>query len=148
MEREEPSSWSYMVLPLKRYAQFWGRAPRREFWLYQLFWWLVYLFMFVILIVGQSISSASPGPLFWVTILAIFLWWAANLVPSLAVTVRRFHDVGLSGGVVALLVIVSVVIGFTWLAVIIICCLRGTEGPNKYGPDPLQVEDEVADVFA
>ena len=64
-----------------KYATFSGRARRSEFWYFFLFNFLV---SFVLgLIPFLSVVSG--------------LWALAVLIPSLAVAVRRFHDIGKSG---------------------------------------------------
>ena len=64
-----------------KYATFSGRARRSEFWFF-------YLFNFLVSLVLGIIPVLS-----WVS----GLWALAVLIPSLAVTVRRFHDIGKSG---------------------------------------------------
>ena len=78
----------------KNYATFKGRARRTEFWFTVLFTFLV----------SAALSIIFPGPTEMVwdmeveqTSAAENLWSLATLVPSLAVTWRRLHDVGRSG---------------------------------------------------
>ena len=65
----------------EKYAVFSGRARRSEYWYFYLFTFLVSLVLDCIPFLG-ALS---------------FVWWLAQLIPSLAVTVRRFHDIGKSG---------------------------------------------------
>ena len=68
------------------------------------------------------------------------LLYLAILIPSIAVTVRRFHDKNLSGWWYLALILLGFVpfVGFlASIATLVICVLKGTEGPNKFGPDPL-----------
>lgn len=76
------------------YATFKGRARRSEFWFTVLFTFLV----------SAALSIIFPGPMemMWGTEVeqssaAENLWSLATIVPSLAVTWRRLHDVGRSG---------------------------------------------------
>jgi uncharacterized membrane protein YhaH (DUF805 family) len=56
-----------------------------------------------------------------------------TLVPYLAVCVRRLHDPDRSGW---WLLLWSVpLIGLIWL--IVVCCLKGSDGENRFGTDPL-----------
>ena len=64
-----------------KYATFSGRARRSEFWYFMLFNFLV-----------SFVLSLIP----YLSILSS-LWALAVLIPTLAVTVRRFHDIGKSG---------------------------------------------------
>jgi uncharacterized membrane protein YhaH (DUF805 family) len=103
---------------LKKYAVFEGRARRKEYWYFALFYSLL-------AVVVNLISLEIRMPLLY-TFFAV-----AFLVPSVAVGVRRMHDVNKSG----------------WFILIpiynlILCCTPGTEGPNKYGPDPKRPEFE------
>jgi len=58
----------------------------------------------------------------------------ATFLPSLAVGIRRLHDRDQTGWWILLGLIP--VIG--WIILIVWFCMRGTVGPNRFGPDPLQ----------
>jgi len=64
-----------------KYAVFSGRARRSEYWYFYLFTFLVSLVLGCIPFLG----------------LLSFLWSLAIIIPSIAVSVRRFHDIGKSG---------------------------------------------------
>lgn len=117
----------YMLMPLKRYADFSGRSRRKEYWMFLL--GVVIAAVVLVIIEGMlgmagSIAGAY-GPLSLLFIVAIF-------IPSLAVQVRRFHDQDKSGWFV-LLGFIPLLGG---LIVLVFMCLEGTRGPNSYGPDP------------
>ena len=96
----------YMLMPLKRYADFSGRSRRMEFWMWQLFQIIVYVGFTVLMMLlggGLMMAAADPntlaaggggilllGGLYLVYILAVF-------IPSLAVAVRRLHDTNRTG---------------------------------------------------
>lgn len=65
----------------QKYATFSGRARRSEYWYFYLFTFLVSFVLDCIPLIGVLSS----------------IWWLAQIIPSLAVTVRRFHDIGKSG---------------------------------------------------
>lgn len=127
----------WMLLPLKRYADFTGRSRRMEYWMFSLG-----LTVAVVLIVfamfafmdfrGNPETMASPVAIFLFFGVGIIAWLAI-IVPSLAVSVRRFHDQDLSGWFV-LLGFIPYIGG---LVMIVFMCLPGTKGDNRYGPDPL-----------
>jgi uncharacterized membrane protein YhaH (DUF805 family) len=140
----------WMILPLKRYADFSGRSRRKEYWMYSLGIAIVYVLFFVVLFgvmglgadsttgelgVAGSMFAGTAGIAFLVFILAIF-------IPSLAVQVRRFHDQDKSGWFV-LLNLIPYVGG---IVVLVMMCLEGTKGPNRFGPDPK--EENLAEVFS
>ena len=54
------------------------------------------------------------------------------LIPSLAVSVRRLHDVGKTGWF--LLIVLVPIVGAIWL--LVLDCTDGQPGENRYGPNP------------
>ena len=98
----------WFIAVLKKYADFEGRARRKEYWYYVLFLTIfACLFAFVSALINNLI-------LYYIFVLA-------SIIPSIAVGVRRIHDVNKSG----------------WFILIpiynlILYCTPGTEGPNKY----------------
>lgn len=133
----------WMLLPLRRYAQFSGRARPKEYWMYVLFLMLCMAGLTVIetgLGLGSSADWAyrngwnmsagathQGGPLIGLFALGTFL-------PSLAVSVRRLHDSDRSG--LWLLLAFLPLIGTVWLFVLMV--IGGTRGPNRFGDDPVE----------
>jgi len=120
----------WMLMPLKRYAEFSGRSRRKEYWMFALGVLLVTL---VLIFVGGANPmtmdmSGGFGPAF----MAFGVFWLAIIIPSIAVQVRRFHDQEKSGWFVLLNFIPYI----GSLIVLVFMCLEGTRGPNRYGPDP------------
>jgi len=117
----------------RKYVDFTGRARRSEFWFFYLFYCLVGLGLGIIDI---AIFGIERGifPLTWLTSLVFFIPWLAALV-------RRLHDRDYSGWRVLLYLIplVGPILVIIWL------CMRGTMGPNRFGPDPLG--SDVATTF-
>jgi len=105
----------------KKYANFNGRASRSEYWWFQLFY-IIVIFVAVIFDSMYIDNSQTMGPLELVTTLAL-------LLPALAVTARRLHDVGRSGW---WMLIFITVIGMIPLLIWYISV--GTRSKNKYGP--------------
>ena len=142
----------WMLLPLRRYAEFSGRATRQEYWMFTLFCGLLYAAAVIALIVvaGVSAKGAKPGvdemPIgVAIGILLVILLYLALFVPTLAVKARRFHDQDLSGWFVLLGFIPYV----GWLVILIFMCIDGTAGPNRFGPDPKgRGGQRQADIFA
>lgn len=108
-----------------RYADFRGRSRRAEYW------WF-FLFTIILQIVLMAFTAAMPtigGILSLLVLLAL-------IIPGLAVTIRRFHDLDKSGwwiliGFVPILGFILLIYWFTQ---------RGTVGDNRFGPDPLAGE--------
>lgn len=122
--REDYLAW--VLLPIKRYADFQGRSSRTEFWLFQL---AIAAFVVVAFtIVAASESGALAG-----LTLALFLIAALGLVvPQLAVQVRRLHDQDRSGWIVLLNLLPYV----GALIVLAFMLIEGTRGENRFGADP------------
>ena len=127
----------WMLLPLKRYADFSGRSRRKEYWMFVLGVFLAAIVLSIIEgILGMSgMVGGVYGPLTTIFLLAV-------IIPSIAVQVRRFHDQDKSGWMV-LLALIPILGG---LAVLIFMCLEGTRGSNRFGPDPK--DPASAQVFA
>ena len=110
----------YFVNVLRnKYAEFNGRARRSEYWYFVLFNALI---SFAVGLVAGLIG------LQWLT----YIYSLALLVPSIAIGVRRLHDIGKSGW--WLLISFVPLIGAIWL--IILMVKEGDHGNNAYGPDP------------
>lgn len=90
----------------KKYAQFSGRASRAEFWWFQFFCLLVFVclgmiglgvFLFLSQDYERAFYSGTLKLAYNFCVLPMLLFWIAIFLPGLAVTVRRLHDVNLSG---------------------------------------------------
>lgn len=116
----------WYVKVLKQYADFSGRARRKEYWMFTLFTVLFAIAAMVLdSVIGFNFGILPYGILY-------LLYVLATLVPGLAVLVRRLHDTNRSG---AWFFIGFVpIIGGIWLLVLL--ATEGTAGENKYGPDP------------
>jgi uncharacterized membrane protein YhaH (DUF805 family) len=133
---EKPATY-WMLLPLKKFATFSGRAPRAEYWWFVLFTVLVTMGLTILdfaLFGTETVNEYGIGPLGAIATLAFFL-------PSLAVTVRRLHDRDKSGWWIFINLIP--LIGFIYLFYQYVS--RGTAGSNRFGPDPLA--EDMAAVF-
>ncbi len=130
----------------QKYITFSGRASRSEYWWFQLFNWLV---GGVFAILGSLTGSGVASLTNFFSILGL-LYALATILPMIALQVRRFHDRNISGWWLLALVILCFVplVGLICaIAILVISVLRGSEGPNKFGPDPLRPEAR-AEVFA
>ena len=121
----------WMILPLKRYADFSGRSRRKEYWMFFLLN-LIVAVVLNILLGGAMLSGGEDGAIGGVGALLIVVYALATFIPGLAVTVRRFHDQDKSGWMV-LLALIPLVGG---LIMLVFMCLEGTRGPNRFGNDP------------
>lgn len=108
--------WYFNVL--RKYGVFSGRSRRKEYWYFSLF---NFIFYFVIAVVDTSYTTI------FLSIFTLFI-----IIPSIAVTIRRLHDVGYSGFWILLFPIP--IIGL-FLSLFILT-KDGVIGSNKYGENP------------
>ena len=134
----------WMFMPLKRYADFQGRSRRMEFWMFFLFLFIV-SFVLQILAGILAAGSMSVDPNTGAVVggagmgligIIILVFQLAVLVPSIAVGVRRMHDQDKSGWFI-LIPIYNLVL----------YCMPGTPGPNRFGPDPLGGGGDLSNTF-
>ena len=117
---------------LSHYADFSGRARRKEYWMFVLFntiftfvW--AFLGILVLLLTLRHSNNILPG--MYIVYLSYYI---VMMLPSLAVVVRRLHDTGKSGWM--LLVGFIPIVGGIWLFILMLTA--GEERGNKYGPNP------------
>lgn len=113
-------NWFLKVVK-ENYANFEGRARRSEYWYFT----LVSVLISIVLRIIDSVVGSEIG-------IVGLIYSLAVLVPSIAVGVRRLHDIGKSGWY--LLVALIPIAGAIWLLVLL--CTEGDHGPNIYGADP------------
>ena len=110
----------------QKYVDFTGRAPRSEYWWFTLFLILGNLAATMIDVTMFSVAADQYGPL-------NSIFSLATLLPGIAVSIRRLHDVDRSGW--WLLIMFIPLIG--WLVLLFWEVSPGTPGANRFGPDPL-----------
>ncbi|MBE8727474.1 DUF805 domain-containing protein [Flavobacterium sp. KB82] len=108
----------------ENYANFDGRARRREYWMFVLGY---YVLIFVLAFVSAIVPIVGP--------LVLAVGVLGVIVPSIAVSVRRMHDVGKSG----------------WYCLIpyynlYLYCIDGEKGANQYGPDPKNQFEDINEI--
>ena len=156
-----PIDWA--TRPLKKYADFTGRAPRAEFWWFYLGTLVAYL---VAMIVDSLVGIELLGPYGLFTLLIA----VALILPGLAATVRRLHDTNRSGWWVLIAVVPYFIMGVMMgrsmasgdtagmasaglvglialaggIAMIVFMVLPGNKGDNRFGPDPYAGESCAA----
>jgi uncharacterized membrane protein YhaH (DUF805 family) len=151
-----------------KYFQFSGRARRAEYWWFYLFTVLVSVALGFVdaLIIGAPLASSLEG----FDVLSS-VWSLVTIIPSSSAAARRLHDTDRTGWwqLLVLLpmltlflpyvrfsdatanptVLIVGAVGMVIGAILLLVWLasRGTQGPNRFGPDPLRPQN-LGDVFA
>ena len=134
------------------YVKFEGRSTRAEYWWVQLYLVFV-LIVFAVLMVFSAgstggLDAESLSPITGLFALLFIVFVIAHVLPGISLQVRRFHDLGQTGWLVLVFVLLGLIplVGLlSAIGQIIWFCFRGTNGSNRYGPDPLSSEFEVED---
>ncbi len=117
---------NWFLQALKKYADFKGRARRKEFWMYILFYLIIVIVLGIIdAIIGTTMTGGGVGILTLIYLLGM-------LIPTLAVTVRRLHDMGKSGWWYFITLVP--LIGGIWLIVLLVT--DSQPAANAWGPNP------------
>jgi len=117
----------FLNIVKNQYANFEGRARRKEYWMYALMYIIIFVAISVVAVILGMIASILA------TIVSIisYLFSLALLVPTIAVGVRRLHDTNKSGWFMLLGLVPLANLYLLYLLVI-----EGDKGANQYGPDP------------
>jgi uncharacterized membrane protein YhaH (DUF805 family) len=102
------------------YVNFSDRACRSEYW-----FWILFI------IVAEIVTSIIDFAIGLGVVTALF--GLATVLPNIAVAIRRLHDLDRTGWWIflGLIPLIGAIILLIWF------CTRGTDGPNRFGPDPL-----------
>ncbi len=117
---------NYYFSVLSDYANFSGRARRQEYWMFYLFNTIANVSL---VLIGNLLNFEYLNIIY-----SLFV-----MIPTVAVTVRRMHDVGKSGWYM-LIPIYNLILTVT----------EGDQGDNEYGPDPKDpysgMESQIEDI--
>lgn len=113
---------------LKKYAVFDGRARRKEYWYFTLFNGLISIPLGLMDVMFETVDLETGLGLF------DSIYGIGVLIPTIAVGIRRMHDVGKSG----------------WYSIVpiynfVLAIREGDQGENEYGPDPKNPEVDLTD---
>ncbi|MDB4607808.1 DUF805 domain-containing protein [bacterium] len=114
----------YYLKALKNYANFSGRARRKEYWLFTLWNIVIYFVLLILGAMGGFLPEGAEVALGGLYMLAVF-------IPGLAVFVRRMHDTGRSGWWFLLNFV-----PFGAIVVIVFLAQDSNPDANKYGENP------------
>jgi uncharacterized membrane protein YhaH (DUF805 family) len=124
--REGGCAVSWYLEVLKKYAVFSGRARRAEYWYFVLFNLIV-----VIVLSGIDALLGTFNVVQGVGLLS-GIYSLAVLIPTLAVTVRRLHDIDRTGW----WILINLIPLVGTIVLLVFAVTDGTPGSNRYGPNP------------
>ena len=119
----EKSLFTYFIEAFtKNYANFKGRARRKEYWGFTLFYALIFAILGAFAFTGIGV----------ILFLVVFV---VTLPPSISLTVRRLHDINLSGWLIMLIPVIGEAIAI--IISIVIGVVQGSAESNKFGENPV-----------
>ncbi|UPZ16587.1 DUF805 domain-containing protein [Flavobacterium humidisoli] len=130
----------YKIAMFQNYSNFSGRARRSEYWYFRLA--TAVIFFALIAFAGLLAIVAGGALAFQIAMAIFFIYILLSVIPSLAVTVRRMHDLGKSGWNV--LISFIPLVGPIWFLVLL--ATEGEHGENYYGPDPKSTIEEIDEI--
>lgn len=125
---------SWFLLAFRNYATFSGRSRRKEYWFYLLIYFLIF--------VALSFFDGAAGLFDFEAGIGLMsgIFSVAALLPSLAVTVRRLHDIDRSGW----WILISLIPLLGVLVLMVMLVKDGVPGDNRFGPNPKGVASGVS----
>lgn len=139
---------------LKNYVNFEGRARRKEYWMFHLFNGIICVILLLLSLILVGLFTSGPlaaegyagsqvgyvigygGGL--LAYILIFLYQLAVFLPSLALSIRRLHDIGKSGWWICIgfIPVVGPII------MLVFNCQDSETKVNQYGENPKAVINE------
>lgn len=113
---------NYYLDAMRKYADFSGRATRSQYWFFSL---AMLGIIIAVLIIDQLIAYTQPEG----ASLLAGLVYLAHLIPSIAISVRRLHDINKSGWWLLLLFVPFA----GAIALLVFMCTPSTPGLTRYG---------------
>lgn len=120
---------NWYLKAIRQYADFSGRARRKEYWMFALF---NFIFLLIAVMLDMALGLGygdGPGVLY-------LLYLLFMIIPSLSVGVRRLHDTGKSGW----FMLIGLIPAVGGIILFIFFVMEGNSGPNEYGDDPKEGE--------
>ncbi len=125
----------WYLMAWRKFAQFDGRSRRKEYWMFTLFNLIAVALLAMIALAGIAVSREN-GPFLFIP---VGIYGLAALIPGISAATRRFHDIGKSGWVLFLLIVLGIIpiVGLVCgIIQIVFLCTDSVPGPNEYGPNP------------
>lgn len=134
----------YKKVVFENYANFKGRARRSEYWYFTLVNVIILLILYIPILIALGTSGDNPSAMFWLFYGLYIVYAIATLIPNLAVSARRLHDIGKSGWnyLLVLIPLVGPILMLVWFAT------EGEGTSNQWGPNPKAPSDEIKNIGA
>lgn len=124
----EKSLFTYFIEAFtKNYVNFKGRARRKEYWGFTLFYALIFAIL-------GAFAFTGIGEILFLVVFVV------TLPPSISLTVRRLHDINLSGWFTLYMLIMLIPVigeGIAIIISIVIGVVQGSAESNKFGENPV-----------
>ena len=123
----------WFIKCLRQYVDFSGRARRKEYWMFKLYRFLIFLGITIFCVLFVEILSEENQyipPFIYIIVYLVFI------MPSLAVAVRRMHDVGHSGW----FLLINLIPSIGSLVYFIFTLFDSQPYKNKWGSNPKEKE--------
>ncbi|HEX6982480.1 MAG TPA: DUF805 domain-containing protein [Balneolaceae bacterium] len=119
----------WYIKVLKDYAEFEGRARRKEYWMFTLINSLIGIAFGLVTVISGNAGGEAAINIFMILYI---IYTFAVFVPSLAVSVRRLHDTGRTGWwlLIGLIPFIGPII------ILVFMVLDSNQDENQYGANP------------
>ncbi|MDR2476090.1 MAG: DUF805 domain-containing protein [Bacteroidales bacterium] len=132
----------WFIKVLRHYADFRGRARRKEYWMFVLFNFIFLIaWTFVAAFAFALAGSMKDNDVTYIANIISLSYILVMFLPSIAVSVRRLHDLNKSGW---WLLIGLIPIAGIWLFVLMVT--EGDSRHNRYGANPKTSEETFDEV--
>ena len=113
---------NWYLTAFKQYATFSGRATRSEYWYFVLFYTLMII---VATVIDTAMGEGGTNGMLMIIVVLV------HLIPTIAVSVRRLHDIGKSGWwyLLSLIPIIGPL-------VLLFFAVLDSDEDNAFGPNP------------
>jgi len=126
----------WFIKCIGQYADFSSRAIRKEYWMFKLYSILVFLLSIIFcVLLAVVLCETNTEDSLWLVLVPIIVY-LLFIIPSLAVAVRRMHDVGQSGWFLFINLIPSI----GTLVYFIFTLFDSQSHENKWGVNPKEKE--------
>ena len=129
----------WFIKCLRQYADFSGRARRKEYWIFKVFLYLVFLVIVIFCALIASLLSKDNQDVISILISIPIIVYLFFVIPLLAVSVRRMHDVGMSGW----FLLINLVPSIGSLVFFIFTLFDSQYYENKWGPNPKEKNNDI-----